>query len=145
MPLRQVVYVSSGVKQFAQEELDDILAKARERNQATGITGVLFYLEGNFLQLLEGEEPALGETYARIKADKRHRGLTKLVDENVPERTFPQWQMGFRAILESEMREHPDLFKLVDGKWVVDDGAGVSQRVKIILETFLKVNSGRYY
>ena len=48
--------------------------------------------------------------------------------------------MGFCAITASEMREYPELFHLVEGKWLVCDGAGVNLRVKIILETFLKVN-----
>jgi len=145
MAVRQVLYVSSGVKKFTDAELDDILVKARKHNTNNGITGVLFYLEGNFLQLLEGDEDALGETYERIKSDTRHRGLTQLLDESVDSRSFPDWKMGFRAITAAEMRDYPELFHLARGKWHVRDGAGVNQRVKIILETFLKVNDARVY
>jgi hypothetical protein len=145
MAVRQVLYVSSGVKKFTDAEIDEILEKARLNNTDSGVTGVLFYLEGNFLQLLEGEEAVLAETYARIKSDSRHRGLTQLISETVDERSFPDWKMGFRAITASEMRDYPELFHLVEGKWLVRDGAGVNLRVKIILETFLKVNDQRSY
>ena len=47
--------------------------------------------------------------------------------------------------MASEMRDYPALFHLVEGKWLVRDGAGVYLRVKIILETFLKVNDQRSY
>ena len=145
MAVRQVLYVSSGVKKFTDAEIDEILVTARRHNTDSGITGVLFYLEGNFLQLLEGDDDALGETYERIKSDTRHRGLSKLIDETVDSRSFPDWKMGFRAINASEMRDHPELFHFAQGKWLVRDGAGVNQRVKIILETFLKVNDARVY
>jgi hypothetical protein len=145
MAVRQVLYVSSGVKQFTDAEIDEILDKARRHNTENGVTGVLFYLEGNFLQLLEGDNTALEDTYARIKSDSRHRGLSKLIDETVDERSFPEWTMGFRAITGREMRDYPELFHLAEGKWLVRDGAGVNQRVKIILETFLKVNDQRNY
>ena len=62
MALRQVLYGSSAVRPMTQAEIDVILEQARRRNIETGITGILFYLDGNFLQLLEGEEPALSET-----------------------------------------------------------------------------------
>lgn len=145
MAVRRVVYVSSGVKQFTQAEIDIILEQARRRNAKTGVTGILFYLEGNFLQLLEGEEPALTETYLRIKADTRHRGLTQLVNEEAETRSFPDWPMGFRAITAGEMREHPELFSSVNGRWIVPDSAGVDQRLKIILQTFLRVNDRRVF
>ena len=145
MAVRQVLYVSSGVKKFTDAEIDEILDKARQHNSENGVTGVLFYLEGNFLQLLEGENTALADTYARIKSDTRHRGLTQVLDETVDERSFPEWTMGFRAITAREMRDHPELFHLTGGRWQVRDGAGVNQRVKIILETFLRVNDARVY
>lgn len=56
--------MSSGVKQFTQAEIDELLSQARRRNAETGVTGVLFYLEGNFPQLLEGDDPALTATAA---------------------------------------------------------------------------------
>lgn len=68
-----------------------------------------------------------------------------MIDETVDSRSFPDWKMGFRAINASEMRDHPELFHFAQGKWLVLDGAGVNQRVKIILETFLKVNDARVY
>lgn len=145
MAVRQVLYVSSGVKYFSDAEIEDILDNARRRNAETGVTGVLFYLEGNFLQLLEGEDPALEETYLRIKSDPRHRGLTKLLDTEIEQRSFPEWQMGFRAITVTEMRDNPDLFHLVDGRWMVPQEAGVDEQIKIIFETFLTVNDSRDY
>lgn len=126
-------------------EIDAILKQARSHNGETDITGVLFYLEGNFLQLLEGEDPALSDTYLRIKTDPRHHNLIQLVDENIAERSFPDWPMGFRGVTEGEMRDNPDLFARENGHWTVRDEAAIGPTIKIILDTFLKVNDGRRY
>ena len=37
-----------------------------------GITGLLLFIDGGFLQMLEGEERAVRELYTRIAADRRH-------------------------------------------------------------------------
>jgi hypothetical protein len=145
MVLRQVLYGSSAVLPITQTEIDDILSGARRRNAETGITGILFYLEGNFLQLLEGEEPALSETYQRIAKDQRHRNLIKLVDGTISQRSFAGEAMGFRAINGQEIDANPELFVHSNGRWILRDGAGVDERLKILIETFLMVNEGRGY
>ena len=52
MRIRQLIYVSDLVGDTAQ--LGAILKSAMRHNQADGITGMLLYSGGNFLQVLEG-------------------------------------------------------------------------------------------
>lgn len=73
--------------------LNDIAATARRHNGANGITGVLFYENRHFLQAIEGDEPALRDTYGRILQDGRHTNVHKLVDEPAESRAFPDWAM----------------------------------------------------
>ena len=51
-----LVYVSSAVRLFATAELLKILGKFRRNNQLLGISGLLLYKDGNFIQALEGTE-----------------------------------------------------------------------------------------
>ncbi len=143
MALRQVLYGSSAVRPMTQAEIDVILEQARRRNTETGITGILFYLDGNFLQLLEGEEPALSETFSRIRLDTRHRNLIKMLDGPIEQRSFAASPMAFRSIYDNELEENPDLFVQSNGRWSLREGAGVGEQLKVLIETFLMVNYTR--
>ena len=52
--LKNVLYVSSAIRKFTKDELHGHLKKFRKNNEKTGISGVLVYQEGNFLQFIEG-------------------------------------------------------------------------------------------
>ena len=59
----QMMYSSKAVQPMSTQDLRGILDDAREGNVARGVTGVLVYADGVFLQILEGEEDTvlLGE------------------------------------------------------------------------------------
>lgn len=72
--MRQLIYVSSTKRDVPDATLNEILSVSRRNNEPAGITGMLMYLEGGFLQVLEGERAQVESTYQRICADKRHWG-----------------------------------------------------------------------
>lgn len=86
------------------DELLSLLAQARDRNRRQGITGILLYSNGNFFQVLEGEENDVGEVYESILKDKRNHGNIVIVKERISERSFPNWSMGFRKLSENDLR-----------------------------------------
>jgi Sensors of blue-light using FAD len=96
--VHSLVYVSSATELFSRSELDDILEASRRNNAAADVTGMLLYKDGNLMQVLEGDEAAVRETYARIALDPRHRGLLVLLEEAVEERQFEDWTMAFRDL-----------------------------------------------
>ncbi|ABK45044.1 BLUF domain protein [Magnetococcus marinus MC-1] len=98
----QLVYVSSSVRLFTKDELIGILEVSRTHNQSKGITGILLYANGNFLQLLEGEKKDVDALYEKITQDKRHRGCIKLFAKDATSRLFPDWSMGFRELSKDE-------------------------------------------
>jgi len=67
-------------------------------NKAVGVTGMLLYQDGNFMQVLEGNEHSVRGVYAKIERDPRHRGLITLLQGEIEDRQFPTWSMGFREI-----------------------------------------------
>ena len=93
--MRQLLYVSNTAQHVGVGELDDILTASRRNNALLGITGLLLFIDGGFLQMLEGEERAVRELYARIAADPRHINPQLMLDREVPVRAFPEWSMGF--------------------------------------------------
>ena len=93
--MRQLLYVSNTLPDLAAGVLDDILTASRRNNAMLGITGLLLYIDGGFLQMLEGDERAVRELYSRVAEDRRHSSLRLMLDREVTERAFPGWSMGF--------------------------------------------------
>lgn len=135
--MRQLLYASNTQRYADQAFLEDILSVSRRNNVRSGITGMLLYLEGGFMQVLEGEDAAVTQTYTRICRDKRHWNTTVLLDREAP-RAFAEWSMGF---------EKPEIigegmFALtrdaIDGKLK----PGAPAEIMALLKTFYRINSG---
>ena len=90
-----LVYVSAAVTWFSDNELQTLLHNCRRHNQQADITGMLLYKDGNFMQVLEGDEATVRVLLQRIAADLRHRGMVTLDSGYTPERQFLGWHMGF--------------------------------------------------
>ncbi len=93
-----IVYVSSAAHEFRTPELLGLLDRARVNNARLGVTGMLVYKDGNFMQVLEGEEAVVRDLATRIGSDSRHRGLIRLIEGPQDQRQFPEWSMGFRDL-----------------------------------------------
>lgn len=102
-----LVYVSSARELFSDEDLKALLAQSRENNQRLGLTGMLLYKDGNFMQLLEGPEDTVMALYARIERDPRHRGVLIVLKREVEERAFPDWSMGFKNLGDAALQQMP--------------------------------------
>ncbi|MFD2113422.1 EAL domain-containing protein [Thiorhodococcus fuscus] len=94
--LHAVLYVSLATQPMSQDDLMDLLGFSREANRAQGITGFLLYLNGSFMQMIEGSYPRIQRLMERIEADSRHRNVTRLYEGSIDKRIFSDWSMGFR-------------------------------------------------
>jgi len=92
----QIVYTSSANRDFTAADLGELLRGAQRHNKNVGVTGMLVFHDGTFLQALEGENRAVNEIFARIHGDSRHRDVIVLHRGHGPEqRVFGDWPMGF--------------------------------------------------
>jgi hypothetical protein len=73
---------------------ESILAQSRSHNPAMGITGILCYGGGIFLQALEGGRTQISDLYGHIQRDSRHKDVVLLHYEEISERRFAGWTMG---------------------------------------------------
>ncbi len=89
------VYVSAAVTWFSDRELRTLLTQSRLSNAQTGITGMLLYKDGNFMQALEGDERTVQALEACIATDRRHQGMVTLHSGHAAQRQFSDWTMGF--------------------------------------------------
>lgn len=102
-----IVYVSSAVTPFTRSELTELLEKSRVNNAALDISGMLLYKDGNFMQVLEGEESAVRTLCDKVGRDPRHRGVLVLLQGQLAERQFPEWSMGFRDLEAADVAAVP--------------------------------------
>ncbi len=112
--LLSLVYMSAADEPFDQPRLDALLEHTRARNAASGLSGLLVYKDGRFMQLLEGPEAAVLETYQRITEDPRHTDVGLLVEERIHTPRFGEWTMAFDRDHETALPDGFDTF-LSDG------------------------------
>ena len=74
--------------------IESILSQSREHNPASGITGILCYGGGIFLQAIEGGRAQVSELFGHIQRDARHKDVVLLQFEEILERRFGGWSMG---------------------------------------------------
>lgn len=96
--LHQVIYISMATKMMNEQDMHYLLQQATTNNNKTGITGILLYKSGLFLQYLEGTKNAVQNLYTKIKNDRRHTSLIKIHDKDISERVFKNWAMEFRHL-----------------------------------------------
>jgi hypothetical protein len=89
----RLLYCSRAVD-TSPEAIESILQKAREHNPVSGITGILCYGGGIFLQAIEGGRMPVSELYGHIQGDARHKDVALLHYEEISERRFSGWTMG---------------------------------------------------
>jgi hypothetical protein len=109
-----VIYVSSAVNLFSDQDLATLLEKARINNHSLNITGMLLYKDGNFMQLLEGPRDAIDGLLLKIESDPRHRGMLRLLQQDRPEREFSDWAMGFKSLDPSSVCDIPGYSDFLD-------------------------------
>ena len=86
--LHSIVYTSSAARDLNREDLAHLLQRSTERNFEEGITGILVFCEGKFIQYIEGPVAPLFCLYSRICTDTRHHDIIQLVNEPIFERFF---------------------------------------------------------
>jgi hypothetical protein len=107
MALFQIVYSSTAAKSLGRAELMDLLNGSVGRNARAGITGLLLYKDGAFMQAIEGEEESVIKLFSKISHDPRHHHLIPLMHEPVERRHFPNSAMAFRDLDTPELRSVP--------------------------------------
>lgn len=101
----QVIYSSESATPMQTEELDEILQQARRNNAAHGITGALIYVDGVFLQILEGETVTVQALMARIAKDVRHETVTVLKEGSISSAVFGDWKMAYVSATPEQVAE----------------------------------------
>lgn len=94
----ELIYTSAAKQLFDPVQLSSLLKKARAANSQRGVTGILLYQGGSFLQVLEGAEEDVRAVYDHVATDPRHWRLSVLRQGPIEKRNFENWSMGFVSL-----------------------------------------------
>lgn len=116
--------------------LENIVSTAKKNNPRHGITGVLFYQKGRFLQVFEGNDADVKKLLNNIQRDKRHKNLIILFDEHVNSRGFEDWNMDSFDLDETEELDVDEILRIRDA--IKSNIIPRADNLAELLDSFLK-------
>ncbi len=93
-----MIYASSATIRLSQRDLLALLKLSRAKNEACGLTGMLLYRDGTYLQFLEGQRSDVDRLFTRLQVDRRHSDVRLLREGVLPKRLFPEWSMAYKNL-----------------------------------------------
>lgn len=98
-----LVYSSTASQPITHQHLAEILQSSHRNNPSLGITGMLLYCRGKFIQVLEGKRDTLHDLYLKIVKNPLHDDAHVLLEGRLQHRNFTSWAMGYKALGEAEL------------------------------------------
>ena len=117
--LMALVYVSK-IKDYLTDielasELNKIPTSSYSNNKDNDITGYLLYMDGCFIQYIEGSPENVEKLYLQISLDPRHSSITLLSHEKITKRVFKKWDELYRMDHHNQS-QIPDILKSIVGE-----------------------------
>ena len=138
-----LVYTSHAVQPLPEAELLKLLQQSRDRNKEFNISGILLYVQGKFIQALEGKEAFVEKIYASILKDTRHTRVTLVLEGNSPTRIFKGWSMGFKKLSDEDFANISG-FTDIDAFFNEHQVKENSNLLLVILKSFYRKNMVDY-
>jgi len=111
-----IIYTSKYVGRV--EDIDDVLAdivrRSKINNLEFGITGLLFYHNGRFIQVLEGERDSLEGLMSILEKDDRHENIQRILDQTIKKRAFKEWSMDSLNLSKDATVDPDELIRIRD-------------------------------
>ncbi len=101
----QLTYMSSAREPLSTSQLLGLLETCLTRNTQAGVTGMMLYGNGTFLQALEGEDAVIDALYDKIARDHRHTDVRLLKRAPIAERQYDAWTMGFQRVSDQDLHK----------------------------------------
>jgi len=116
-----LMYISSATAWPSDSDNQLLLEQARSRNAKLNITGLLLYHNATYLQLLEGEKEDVYAIFKSIQQDPRNTGVIKLLEQEIDDRSCPDWDMGFIKVSDLVAKHVPDIVDISNKKIAIEN------------------------
>jgi hypothetical protein len=98
--LIHVIYLGAASPELSEHDTVKFLNEARQANRANDVSGMMLYLGGCLMLVLEGEAPKVDAASSKIFTGERE--MRQILREPIAEREFPEWIMGFETVEPGE-------------------------------------------
>ncbi len=150
--LYSLIYISKARKPLTIAQLVGLLEQARISNSGAGITGMLLYIqrntagqhEGRFMQALEGPKDVVLRIFNKISADGRHEDVLLISEDDIHQRSFDAWSMGFKALKPEDLKAIPGYLNLKNDAMLNRLLKGISKPLNY-LRSFYQINQELNY
>lgn len=96
--LKTICYLSTKAYDLSEEDITAIFEDSLGNNTAQDVTGILVYNQGNFLQVLEGEEGVVDTLFHKITKDERHKNIITVINSPLEDRLFSEFNLGYSVL-----------------------------------------------
>ncbi|MBF0266397.1 MAG: BLUF domain-containing protein [Gammaproteobacteria bacterium] len=139
--IKRIIYTSDASPSFNEKYLPQLVESCQKQNTELGVSGILLYGTGKFLQVLEGDETEIDNIFIRILKDERHQNIIVIEENTIKKKDFENWSMGFSLFNSNELNESlssietAELSEKALSTFRVSDSA-ISNNIKDILYGF---------
>jgi Sensors of blue-light using FAD len=140
--LYRLMYISSSPRALPDDQIEALLEQSSRNNAAAGITGLLIYIDGHFLQYIEGRKAAVLALATRIEADRRHNGVIRLLEGPCDRRAFSDWSMGYRRLGTAEATPVAGAVNLARQPMRENLPAELPRELAVFMQSFYATTSG---
>ncbi len=88
-----VAYTSQASAGVDGSDVFGIVAVSARNNVNAGLTGVLFFKDSRFFQILEGSPDEIDHLLGKLQEDSRHHSVEIVSRTVTQQRYFPEWNM----------------------------------------------------
>jgi hypothetical protein len=99
------VYFSKSTRLSNETDFTTILQQSRRDNAIADISGILLYVRGSIVQVLEGQTEAVETLFKRIQIDSRHTDVERVMNRPINQRLFADWTMGYETVTSRQMED----------------------------------------
>jgi hypothetical protein len=115
-PVYHIIYASRANFRLSQRDLLELLKVCRGNNEVFGLTGMLLYRDGTYMQFLEGRSGDIDALLSRLRKDNRHRDIRTLREGTLPHRLFPDWSMAYKNLAGVKGADVPGYSEILHGE-----------------------------
>jgi hypothetical protein len=94
--LIHVICLGAASPDLSEHDTVKFLNEARKANRQNDVSGMMLYVGGCLLLLLEGEAAKVDIACRAISSDERE--MRMILREPIAEREFPEWILGFETV-----------------------------------------------
>lgn len=132
----RLIYCSYATIALNEDQLVALLESARDKNKRLEITGVLFYVDEAFIQILEGAQKEVEDLYNKIKVDERHEDVRIIDKKKITSRIFNDWSMGFCTLENYKTKDLKGFNKFLYKKTDAESFQDLSNSINNLLKTY---------